>query len=155
MASKLYDISDGIPEYFKNRKNFSKEKLLNSTCLYIGNLSYFTTEIQIYEYFSKCGEIKRVIMGLNKQTKTPCGFCFVEYLKKEDALIAVAALNNTILDGRVIHVDLDTGFEEGRQYGRGFSGAQKRDDFREKNDPERPFQKKYINHKKRERSYYY
>jgi len=52
--------------------------LATSTTLYVGNLSFFTTEEQIYEVFSKCGEIKRIIMGLDRNTKTPCGFCFVE-----------------------------------------------------------------------------
>ena len=55
------------------------EKLKKSSTLYIGNLSFYTSESQIYELFSTCGEINRVIMGLNKNTKTPCGFCFVEY----------------------------------------------------------------------------
>lgn len=77
-------------------------------------------------------------MGLNKQTKTPCGFCFVEYCVKEDATRAVNTLNNTMLDNRSIRADWDTGFEEGRQYGRGWSGAQKRDDISHKYDPERP-----------------
>jgi nuclear cap-binding protein subunit 2 len=53
-------------------------KLKSSSTLYIGNLSFYTTEIQIYELFSKCGDVNKVIMGLNKNTKTPCGFCFVE-----------------------------------------------------------------------------
>ncbi len=54
------------------------EKLQTSSTLYIGNLSFYTSETQIFELFSSCGEISRVIMGLNKNTKTPCGFCFVE-----------------------------------------------------------------------------
>ena len=79
MASSLYEMNEGVPEYFKDRKGFEQTKLLTSTTLYIGNLSYFTGETQIYDLFSRCGEVKRIIMGLNKQTKTPCGFCFVEY----------------------------------------------------------------------------
>ena len=55
-----------------------EEDLEKSTTLYIGNLSFFTTEEQIYELFSKCGEIKRIIMGLDRIKKTPCGFSFVE-----------------------------------------------------------------------------
>lgn len=39
---------------------------------------FFTTEEQIYELFSRVGEIKRIIMGLDRNLKTPCGFCFVE-----------------------------------------------------------------------------
>ena len=36
-------------------------------------------EEQIYELFSRAGDLKRVVMGLDKLKKTPCGFCFVEY----------------------------------------------------------------------------
>ena len=151
MSSSLYDTTEGIPEYFKNRKDFDIEALKQSTCLYIGNLSYFTSEIQIYEYFSRCGEINRIIMGLNKQTKTPCGFCFVEYVSRDSAEVAVSSLDRTVLDGRTIRVDWDTGFKEGRQYGRGQSGAQRRDDFNSRYDPERPIDKKYTGHKRRER----
>ena len=58
-----------------------QEKLLRmSTTLYVGNLSFYTTEEQLYELFSKCGDIKRIVMGLDKYKKTPCGFCFVEYV---------------------------------------------------------------------------
>lgn len=63
-----------------------QEKLLRaSATLYIGNLSFYTTEEQIYELYSRCGDIRRVIMGLDKYKKTPCGFCFVEYYAREDA----------------------------------------------------------------------
>lgn len=63
-----------------------QEKLLRaSSTLYIGNLSFYTTEEQIYELFSQCGDIRRVIMGLDKYKKTPCGFCFVEYYTRLDS----------------------------------------------------------------------
>ncbi|KAF6385192.1 nuclear cap binding protein subunit 2 [Rhinolophus ferrumequinum] len=42
-----------------------QEKLLKKSCtLYVGNLSFYTTEEQIYELFSKSGDIKKIIMGL-------------------------------------------------------------------------------------------
>lgn len=56
-------------------------KLSNSCTLYVGNLSFYTSEEQLYELFSMCGEVKRVVMGLDRIRKTPCGFCFVEYPK--------------------------------------------------------------------------
>jgi len=56
-----------------------EKKLLTSCTLYIGNLSFYTTEEQIHELFNRAGDIKRIIMGLDKLQKTPCGFCFVEY----------------------------------------------------------------------------
>ena len=39
----------------------------------------YTTEEQIHELFSRAGDLKRIIMGLDKIKKTPCGFCFIEY----------------------------------------------------------------------------
>ncbi|TPX36264.1 hypothetical protein SmJEL517_g01667 [Synchytrium microbalum] len=108
-----------------------------STTLYVGNLSFFTTEEQIYELFSKCGDIKRIIMGLDSHQRTPCGFCFVEYYKRTDALDVMKFINGTKLDERPIRIDMDPGFEEGRQFGRGRSGGQVRDEYREEYDPGR------------------
>ncbi len=67
-------------------------------------------------------------MGLDRFKKTPCGFAFVEFHHRIDALSAVSNLTGTKLDGRVIRVELDAGFKPGRQYGRGAGGGQVRDD---------------------------
>lgn len=56
-----------------------ERKLERSSTLYVGNLSFYTTEEQIQELFSRAGDLKRIIMGLDKVKKTPCGFCFIEY----------------------------------------------------------------------------
>lgn len=56
-----------------------EQALLSSTTVYIGNMSFYTTEEQVYELFTRAGEIKKIIMGLDKNSKTPCGFCFVLY----------------------------------------------------------------------------
>ena len=93
------------------------EKLKDATTLYVGNLSFYTTEEQIHELFSKCGEIKRLVMGLDRFQKTPCGFCFVEYYTHQDALDCMKYIGGTKLDERIIRTDLDEGFAEGRQYG--------------------------------------
>lgn len=37
------------------------------------------------QVFSKVGDVKRIVMGLDKHTLTPCGFCFVVYYTREDA----------------------------------------------------------------------
>ena len=66
---------------------------------------------------SRCGEIKRLVMGLDRFNKTPCGFCFVEYYTHQDALDCLKYIGGTKLDERIIRTDLDPGFEEGRQYG--------------------------------------
>ncbi|KAJ1933732.1 nuclear cap binding complex subunit [Kickxella alabastrina] len=108
--------------------------LARTTTLYVGNLSFYTTEEQLYEIFSKAGEIKRIIMGLSRNNKTPCGFCFVEYYTHENALECMKYVNGTKLDDRIIRTDLDPGFKEGRQFGRGRSGGQVRDEYRQEYD---------------------
>jgi nuclear cap-binding protein subunit 2 len=46
-------------------------------------------------------------------------------------------VNGSKLDERVVRTDLDPGFKEGRQYGRGRSGGQVRDEYRRDYDPSR------------------
>ena len=118
-------------------KKPEEDPLKDATTLYVGNLSFYTTEEQIHELFSKCGEIKRLVMGLDRFQKTPCGFCFVEYYTHQDALDCMKYIGGTKLDERVIRTDLDPGFQEGRQYGRGKSGGQVRDEYRDEYDPGR------------------
>ncbi|KAE8670139.1 Nuclear cap-binding protein subunit 2 [Hibiscus syriacus] len=127
MASLFKDPTK-ISAYRDRRFNGTQEEfeqaLLNSTTVYIGNMSFYTTEEQVYELFSRAGEIKKINMGLDKNSKTPCGFCFVLYYSREDAEDAVKYISGTILDDRPIRVDFDWGFVEGRQWGRGRSGGQ-------------------------------
>ncbi|KAH9180477.1 RNA-binding domain-containing protein [Lactarius sanguifluus] len=117
--------------------------LQKSTTLYIGNLSFYTTEEQIHDVFSKCanpedgGGVKRIIMGLDRHTRTPCGFCFVEFYTHAEALASMRYVSGTKLDERIIRCDLDLGYREGRQFGRGKSGGQVRDEHRQDYDPGR------------------
>lgn len=124
------ELSAYRDQHFKGSRQEQERRLRSSTTLYIGNLSFYTAEEQLYELFSMCGDVKRIIMGLDKFKKTPCGFCFVEYYTRQDLEQAVLFINGTRLDDRIIRVDLDAGFIEGRQYGRGKSGGQVRDEYR-------------------------
>ncbi|XP_075014441.1 nuclear cap-binding protein subunit 2 isoform X2 [Calonectris borealis] len=118
------DLSQYRDQHFRGTR-YDQERLLRKSCtLYVGNLSFYTTEEQIHELFGKSGDIKKVIMGLDKVKKTACGFCFVEYYARGDAENAMRYINGTRLDDRIIRTDWDAGFKEGRQYGRGRSGGQ-------------------------------
>ena len=143
MAKELYSKGsiEEISPYYKYKENIDKDKLKTSSTIYIGNLSFHTTETQLYQLFSFCGKIKRVIMGLNRLNRKPCGFAFIEYMDKESAKLAKATLTGTLLDRKLIRVDIDTGFEEGRQYGRGKFGNQIRDEIYKGNDPERQWKR--------------
>jgi nuclear cap-binding protein subunit 2 len=133
MASLLPSLADPSP-YFDSRYPGTESQFFRdlqaSATLYVGNLSFYTTEEQIYELFSKAGEIKRIIMGLDRIKKTPCGFCFIEYYRREDAVDCMKYINGSKLDERIIRTDWDPGYREGRQYGRGRSGGQVRDEYR-------------------------
>lgn len=122
---------------FRGSSLLQDKLLIHATTLYVGNLSFYTTEEQIHELFNKVGDVKRIIMGLDKIKKTPCGFCFVEYYNRSDTENAMRYINGTRLDDRTIRTDYDAGFIEGRQYGRGKSGGQVRDEYRSDFDPGR------------------
>lgn len=91
-----------------------KDKLKNSSTLYVGNLSFYTSESQLLAFFSMCGRVVNLIMGLNREKKQPCGFCFVEYSTREEARIAIECLDRQLIDGRQVRIDWDPGFEQGR-----------------------------------------
>jgi len=61
----------------RGREEAQARTAATSRTLYIGNLAFVTTDAQVHALFSRCGAIERVIMGLNRVTKMPCGFCFV------------------------------------------------------------------------------
>ena len=83
----------------------------------------------------KAAELKtRIIMGLDRNQKTPCGFAFVEYYLHAEAVACMRYISGMKLDERVIRCDLDPGYKEGRQFGRGRSGGQVRDEFRQEFD---------------------
>ena len=136
-AKKIYWDRRAHPTY-----EDAVNALKGSCAVYVGNLSFFVTALQVRALFSSCGVVKNVIMGLNRVTKKSCGFCFVEYFKHEDAASAVALLNGARFDEvdeieRKMKVELDPGFSEGRQYGRGKTGGQVADHFRKNFDPGR------------------
>ncbi|XP_029463105.1 nuclear cap-binding protein subunit 2-like isoform X1 [Rhinatrema bivittatum] len=131
LSSDSYcEISQYRDQHFRGSRYLQKKYLKTTTTLYVGNLSFYTTEEQIHELFSKCGGVKKIIMGLDKIKKTPCGFCFVEYYTRAEAEHAMRFLSGTRLDDRIIRTDWDAGFKEGRQFGRGKTGGQVRDEYR-------------------------
>ena len=115
---------------FSSYDEFQKALEASTTC-YVGNLAFSTPEQLIYEFASQIGPVKTIIMGLNRTDGSPCGFAFVEYFTKDSCVNACRLLTGQRFDNRVVKFEADTAFIEGRQYGRGKSGNQVRDDFRE------------------------
>src|SRR3954464_11693533 len=71
--------------------------------LYVGNMSFSTTEDQLREAFSQYGTVTKVQVIMDRETGRPRGFAFVEMSDGGDQ--AIAALNGTQLDGRALTVN--------------------------------------------------
>ena len=97
---------------------------INCTTCVLFHRQVCKLDLVCLQLFSKAGDISRIIMGLDKFQKTPCGFCFVVYHDRAGAERAVAYVNAMFLDGQQLRVDFDWGFVEGRQFGRGRAGGQ-------------------------------
>ena len=73
--------------------------------LYVGNLSYDTTENRLREAFAAYGEVETVNVITDRETGRPRGFGFVEMGTDEEAQAAILSLNGSSLDGRQIKVN--------------------------------------------------
>lgn len=82
--------------------------------LYVGNLSFSTTENDLRELFGKAGEVKEVTLITDKYTRQPKGFGFVEMMNQTDAEKAIRMFNDQELDGRPMTVNLARPREERR-----------------------------------------
>lgn len=149
----LVDRLDAFSRYkdrdFKGSESEYQERLRESKTLYVGNISFRTSELHLRDLFSRFGAVDQVILGINKVAREPCGFAFVSFWLRRDAQHAKLFMDGWSLDGRVIRADWDYGFEEGRQFGRGKFGGQVRDDHRLDYDEGRGGYSKALEERKR------
>jgi cold-inducible RNA-binding protein len=73
--------------------------------LYVGNLSFNTTEIAIQDLFSQCGAVSEVMLMQDKFTGRSRGFAFVTMASDAEAQAAVQQLHGKELDGRALTVN--------------------------------------------------
>jgi len=73
--------------------------------LYVGNLSYETTEATLSELFRALGEVLSVNLITDRMTGRSKGFAFVEMAEQSAALEAINQLNGREVDGRSIKVN--------------------------------------------------
>jgi nuclear cap-binding protein subunit 2 len=69
MSNNSVELSSYRDQHYKGTRYDQEKSLKSTSTLYVGNLAFFTTEEQIYELFSRCGDIRRVVMGLDKYKK--------------------------------------------------------------------------------------
>ena len=102
------------------------------TNIFVGNLSYGTTEDTIRSLFESYGTVERVSIVTDRETGQPRGFGFVEMTNADEAQKAIAGLNGKEVGGRDLNVNearpkADRGGSGGsRGGGGGFGGRKQR-----------------------------
>jgi cold-inducible RNA-binding protein len=90
--------------------------------LYVGNLSYTTTQEQLHSLFSQAGDVQEVTIIMDRETGRSKGFGFVEMQTDTGAQEAIKRFNGTSLDNRTLTVNEARPREE-RSGGGGYGGS--------------------------------
>jgi cleavage stimulation factor subunit 2 len=72
--------------------------------VFVGNLTFNTTDEQLHEIFSFVGPIKAIRILYDKELGRPKGFAFIEYNDANTALAAIRRLDGTEMNGRKLKV---------------------------------------------------
>lgn len=90
--------------------------------LYVGNLSFSTTESALRDLFAQHGEVASASLVMDRETGRPRGFGFVEMNNDDEAKAAISALSGKNFDGRDLTVN-EAKPREGGGGGRGGWGG--------------------------------
>src|SRR5947207_12424843 len=99
-----------------------------SNKLFVGNLSFNTTETDLQDAFAAHGTVLEAKMMMDRESGRPRGFGFVTMSTPEEAQAAIGALNGKSIDGRALTVNVAKPREErsgGGGGGRGFGGGRR------------------------------
>src|SRR3954451_11814958 len=106
----------------------------NNTKLFVGNLSFNTTENDLQDTFAAHGTVVEANLMMDRATGRARGFGFVTMSTQQEAEAAIAALNGRELDGRALTVNAARPREErtgggGGGGGRGNFGGGRRERY--------------------------
>jgi RNA recognition motif-containing protein len=83
-----------------------------SNKLFVGNLSFKTTENDLQDAFAAFGAVTETNLMMDRMTNRPRGFAFVTMASAEEAEKAIAGMNGKELDGRALTVNVARPREE-------------------------------------------
>jgi RNA recognition motif-containing protein len=92
------------------------------TNIFVGNLSYQTTESELEALFGAYGAVERVTVVRDRDTGQPRGFAFVEMTNANEAANAMQAMNGREMNGRTLNVN-EARPREQRSGGGGFGAG--------------------------------
>jgi len=93
------------------------------TNLYVGNLSYQTTDSDLSTAFSEFGPVEKASVVRDRDSGQSRGFGFVEMSNASDAARAINALNGQDLNGRALNINEARPRESGGQQNRPRNGG--------------------------------
>ncbi|HVS51192.1 MAG TPA: RNA-binding protein [Opitutaceae bacterium] len=73
--------------------------------LYVGNMSFKTTEADLRNAFGQFGSVTDVYIANDRETGRPRGFAFVTFSTDTESKLAAEKMNGTELDGRQLTVN--------------------------------------------------
>ena len=91
--------------------------------LYVGGLSYDTTDEGLRAFFEQVGPVGTASVAVDRFSGRPRGFGFVEMFEDSDATKAIQELNGKMLDGRTLTVDEARPPQRSGDRGRGGGGG--------------------------------
>ena len=97
-----------------------------SNKLFVGNLSFETTENDLQDAFGAFGTVTEANLMMDRMTNRPRGFGFVTMSSAEEAQKAIAGLNGRDLGGRAVTVNVARPREERPAGGRTYGAAEGR-----------------------------
>ncbi len=89
--------------------------------LYVANLSYNTTDVELRTAFEAFGTVTDVFVATDRETGRPRGFAFITFSTADEAKVAIEKMNGTEIDGRALTVNEARPKESG--FGGGGGGA--------------------------------
>jgi len=104
---------------------------MGNSKLYVGNLSFKTTEDELRSAFGQFGTVTDLYVAMDKMTGRPRGFAFITMGTEEEAKAATEKMNGTDLGGRQLTVNEARPKEErpGGGFGGGGGGGRDRGGF--------------------------
>jgi RNA recognition motif-containing protein len=84
---------------------YSTNKEYEVKKLYVGNLSFETTEAELRALFEQEGEVTSVALITDRNTGRPRGFAFVEFATEDSAQKAMQRFNDMAFGGRNLRVN--------------------------------------------------
>jgi cold-inducible RNA-binding protein len=85
---------------------------MNQNRLFVGNLSYQTSESDLQGYFAQAGVVTSANLMLDRVTGKSRGFAFIEFATAEEAAKAVEQFHNKEFQGRTLTVNVARPREE-------------------------------------------